>query len=579
MGSMRFSRHLLRTPTPVAFSAFSANLAAYFLLLPLREEAAILIGTDKLPRLFTASLCCTLIVAPIVSQYIAASDRGVKIQRLFLMLAAIQIGFNLLLSMCAVEENISTAIEDNVISWKPLQHGRSLAYAAFYVWINLQNLVSTAAIWALCADVFSPEAGARSFGLLSAGATLGQLLGSLMSMVGVQLHRYLLTSEGLPKPGPPYWLLLVAAALLVLASHLCPPYWLLLVSAALLVLASHLCAQLASFGPSLSLFAASPPTSSSKLLAPSISNGRADASAVIVAKPTHVSPQVAAEAAEAHEGKSVQTQRPRAAPKVSQGDPYTPSPQAAAAAAEAHEGKSVQTQRPRAAPKASQGDPYTPSPQAAAAAAAAEAHEGKSVQTHRPQAAPTAPYMTRMLEGFRLITASPYLLATSDSTRAIHDSCASGVQAHCSIPKPIGPHMARKLEGFRLIAASPYLLLLCGFMLLTYMTSAILYFERAVIVSKTLKDSNSRATYFAAINSATAAIIFLLQVVATGRVMQRLGVRASLCLAPLLSVVGMLLIALRPDMSMVASVELVRKVVQYSLSRPTREVLFTVVSV
>lgn len=38
-------------------------------------------------------------------------------------------------------------------------------------------------MWARCADAFSPEAGARLFGFISAGATLGQLAGSLLALM------------------------------------------------------------------------------------------------------------------------------------------------------------------------------------------------------------------------------------------------------------------------------------------------------------------------------------------------------------------------------------------------------------
>lgn len=50
---------------------------------------------------------------------------------------------------------------------------------AFFLWVSLLNLVAVASLWARSADVFSPEAAGRLFGLLGAGATLGQLLGSL----------------------------------------------------------------------------------------------------------------------------------------------------------------------------------------------------------------------------------------------------------------------------------------------------------------------------------------------------------------------------------------------------------------
>lgn len=55
--------------------------------------------------------------------------------------------------------------------------------ATFYVWVNVMNLVGISSLWAKTADAFSPDAGARLFGFISAGATLGQLAGSLIAMM------------------------------------------------------------------------------------------------------------------------------------------------------------------------------------------------------------------------------------------------------------------------------------------------------------------------------------------------------------------------------------------------------------
>jgi hypothetical protein len=63
-----------------------------------------------------------------------------------------------------------------------LDTGQRLIRAAFYIWVNVQNLVAISAMWARCADVFSSEAASRLFGVISAGATVGQLVGSLTAV-------------------------------------------------------------------------------------------------------------------------------------------------------------------------------------------------------------------------------------------------------------------------------------------------------------------------------------------------------------------------------------------------------------
>lgn len=61
----------------------------------------------------------------------------------------------------------------------PLAPAQAAVRVCFFLWVSLLNLVAVSSLWARSADVFSPEAAGRLFGLLGAGATLGQLLGSL----------------------------------------------------------------------------------------------------------------------------------------------------------------------------------------------------------------------------------------------------------------------------------------------------------------------------------------------------------------------------------------------------------------
>lgn len=86
---------------------------------------------------------------------------------------------------------------------------------AFFLWASLLNLVTVSSLWARSADVFNPEAAGRLFGLLGAGATLGQLVGSLAAgaLAGAPVLR------GSGGAGPSLLPLLVSAAALELAGQ------------------------------------------------------------------------------------------------------------------------------------------------------------------------------------------------------------------------------------------------------------------------------------------------------------------------------------------------------------------------
>lgn len=60
-----------------------------------------------------------------------------------------------------------------------LTSAQAAVRVAFFLAVSLLNVVSVSALWARSADVFGPEQAGRLFGLLGAGATLGQLVGSL----------------------------------------------------------------------------------------------------------------------------------------------------------------------------------------------------------------------------------------------------------------------------------------------------------------------------------------------------------------------------------------------------------------
>ncbi|CAD7703141.1 unnamed protein product [Ostreobium quekettii] len=426
-------------PLAHAFCAFFCILFAYNLLLPLRDDAGVSLGTNFLPTLFLMSLGAAVIAAPVAASFVSrpglAKERAVS--QLYYAVGSLLLVFYLLYTAASIGGNGagstgsapglesgreqvvqgegmalgdsgkddgapvdrenpadgaggSQGAEDAVRNGDAhmTMMGRSLRVCLF-LWVGVQNLVALSTMWARCADIFTSDAGARLFGFIGAGGTLGQLAGSATARA-VALRLAMGGQSGNQGAAGP------------------PPYQLILLSSFFLFCTGWLASHLRGGQP--------------------------------------------------HGG-----------------------------------------------------------------------HKAKGI----PQ------------EG----------------------SGASGRS-----------YVSRLWEGFALIAASPYLLHLCGYLVLNYSVASLFYFEKSLIVAMSVKDSNSRAAWFATVNMYSGAIIAVIQLTVTGRVIKYLGMPCSLAITPFICTLVQLLVSWSPIPDMIAGAEVGRKVLTYAISRPAREALFTVVS-
>ncbi|MDO8959833.1 MAG: hypothetical protein Q7U85_08880 [Rhodocyclaceae bacterium] len=131
--------------------------------------------------------------------------------------------------------------------------------------------------------------------------------------------------------------------------------------------------------------------------------------------------------------------------------------------------------------------------------------------------------------------------------------------------------------GLTLIVRSPYLLGVALFMLLFTTLATFLYFEQAHIVAQSFSNSVERTRFFALLDLAVNTLTVLTQVLITSRLLTRLGVAGALALVPLLSAFGFALLALTPVLAALAGFQVLRRAGEYAITRPARELLYTVV--
>ncbi len=139
---------------------------------------------------------------------------------------------------------------------------------------------------------------------------------------------------------------------------------------------------------------------------------------------------------------------------------------------------------------------------------------------------------------------------------------------------PIGGSL---LAGLTLIARSRYLLGIALFVILLSTASTFLYFEQARLVAETFPDRTEQTRVFSAIDAIVQAATIAIQLFFSGQVARRYGVTALLTVVPLAVAGGFVLLAIWPVFGVLAGVMVLRRVGEYALVRPGREMLFTVV--
>jgi len=131
--------------------------------------------------------------------------------------------------------------------------------------------------------------------------------------------------------------------------------------------------------------------------------------------------------------------------------------------------------------------------------------------------------------------------------------------------------------GFEDLLRSRYLSAIALFMLLFTVTATFLYFQQAELFAHHYPDRSQRTSMFATVDLIVNCLTILSQVFLTGFMMRSLGLSLTLSILPLTSVVGFLAMGAHPSILVLICFQVLRRAGDYALTRPAREVLFTVV--
>jgi len=132
------------------------------------------------------------------------------------------------------------------------------------------------------------------------------------------------------------------------------------------------------------------------------------------------------------------------------------------------------------------------------------------------------------------------------------------------------------LAGFSEFLNSRYLLMIGLFIFLYTFIGSFAYFELKNLLED--YDIAQRSQIWASMDLVVNIFTVLVGAFATGRIATHLGLPFTLASIPVLMVLGMLTLAATPVVAVAVAVQVVRRIGNYAISRPAREILFTAVS-
>ena len=143
-------------------------LSSYYVIRPVRDTLGIDGGVDNLQWLFAATLVVMLLLTLPFSALSARLPRRRFIPWVYRFFISHLIIFAVLMAFLP---------QGNDHRWL----GR-----IFFVWVSVFNLYVVSVFWSMVADIFDRERASRLFSLMAAGATLGAVIGSLLTTVLVR---------------------------------------------------------------------------------------------------------------------------------------------------------------------------------------------------------------------------------------------------------------------------------------------------------------------------------------------------------------------------------------------------------
>jgi len=129
--------------------------------------------------------------------------------------------------------------------------------------------------------------------------------------------------------------------------------------------------------------------------------------------------------------------------------------------------------------------------------------------------------------------------------------------------------------GFKMFFSNPYLLSIGLFIFLYTGISSFVYFELKNLLSDFSRPE--RSVIWAQMDLAVNILAISTGLFATGRIVTKFGMPATIAMVPVMICIGLLVLAISPLLGVVVMLQIIRRSGNYAVTRPAREMLFTLV--
>ena len=132
------------------------------------------------------------------------------------------------------------------------------------------------------------------------------------------------------------------------------------------------------------------------------------------------------------------------------------------------------------------------------------------------------------------------------------------------------------LSGFKVLMKDPFLVSIALFILFYVVMNTFVYFElRKLLVEF---DRETRTQIWASIDLIVNVLAIVTAIFITNRMTNRLGMSATLAFIPILMILGWLVVAVSPVLLFLIGLQILRRAGNYAITKPGREMLFTLVN-